>query len=453
MKKFLFLIVIVSAIFACNKPRGEVVGASKGSFKEANPYGMVFIKRGSFMMGANDQSALNTVNEKSVTKAVDAFWMDATEITNSEYHVFVNWVRDSIARRLLVENGMDEFRFNDRDQINADLPAETCLLNWKTKIPWKGGDDAVREALSQLYLPSEGLLKRTLDPNRLRYKYEQINFDQASLRKNKFNPNTGAFAPGASVRVDTAYVDEKGVIHNVTITRPLRSRADLITQRIVNIYPDTLTWTRDFQFAFNDPRMKMYFSHKGYVNYPVVGVTWEQAQAFCHWRTQLFNNNNKVQGQEYRLPTEAEWEYAARGGFPGALYPWGGNYVRDSKGCFMANFKPMRGSYTLDEGATTMKVASFAPNNYGLYDMAGNVAEWTNDAWNSSSNMLVNDMNSSFQYAARNDDNDMLKRKVVKGGSWKDISYYLRCGTKTYEYKDEARPYIGFRCVRAYNGE
>ncbi|MCL1868566.1 MAG: SUMF1/EgtB/PvdO family nonheme iron enzyme [Paludibacter sp.] len=453
MKKYLFLIVLISAIFACNKPKGELVGVTKGGFKEANPYGMVFIKRGAFMMGVNDQSALNSINEKSFNKTVDAFWMDATEITNSEYHMFVAWVRDSLARRALVMNGMDEFRLNDRDQINADMPPETCLLNRKPKIPWKGGDDAVKEALSFLYFPAAGILKKTFNPNALRYKYEQINYDQASMRKNKFNPNTGAFAPGAKVRVDTAYVDENGVIHNVTITRPLRSRADLITQRIVNIYPDTLTWTRDFQFAYNDPRMKMYFSHKGFTNYPVVGVTWEQAQAFCHWRTQLFNNNHTIEGQDYRLPTEAEWEYAARGGHQGALYPWGGNYVRDSKGCFMANFKPMRGSYTLDEGATTMKVASFAPNNYGLYDMAGNVSEWTSDAWNVSSNTLVNDMNSSFQYVARNDDNDMLKRKVVKGGSWKDISFFLQCGTKTYEYQDEARPYIGFRCVRSYNGE
>ena len=453
MKRYLFLMVIVSVIFACNKPKGELVGETRGNFKEANPYGMVFIKRGSFLMGINDQSAIAATNEKPVTKTVDAFWMDATEITNSEYHIFVNWVRDSLARRALVMNGMDEFRLNDRDQINADLPPETCRLNWKTRIPYRSTDDATKEALSFLYFPSEGMSKKTLNPNALRYKYEQINYDQASLRKNRFNPNTGAFVPGASVRVDTAYVDEDGVIHNVTITRPLRSREDLITQRIVNIYPDTLTWTRDFQYAYNDPRMQMYFSHKGFVNYPVVGVTWEQAQAFCYWRTQLFNNANIIQGQNYRLPTEAEWEYAARGGHQGALYPWGGNYVRDSKGCFMANFKPMRGAYSLDQGGTTVKVASYAPNNYGLYDMAGNVAEWTNDAWNVSSNTLVNDMNSSFQYVARNDDSDMLKRKVVKGGSWKDISYYLQCGSKTYEYQDEARPYIGFRCVRSYNGE
>jgi gliding motility-associated lipoprotein GldK len=184
-----------------------------------------------------------------------------------------------------------------------------------------------------------------------------------------------------------------------------------------------------------------------------VGVSWEQAQAFCQWRTNYFNNSNSVGGQDYRLPTEAEWEFAARGGRDLSLYPWGGNYVRDAKGCFLANFKPMRGSYTDDTGAATMKVGSFAPNNFGLYDMAGNVSEWTSTAWGGSSNMVVSDMNPNYQYNAKNDDPDVLKRKVVKGGSWKDIAYYLQCGVKTYEYQYESRPYIGFRCVRSYNGE
>lgn len=119
----------------------------------------------------------------------------------------------------------------------------------------------------------------------------------------------------------------------------------------------------------------------------------------------------------------------------------------------MANFKPMRGSYTDDMGATTMKVASYPPNDFGLFDMAGNVAEWTSSAYNESSSLVVSDMNPNFQYNAKNDDPDVLKRKVIKGGSWKDIAYYLQCGVKTYEYQNESRPYIGFRCVRSYNGE
>ena len=101
-----------------------------------------------------------------------------------------------------------------------------------------------------------------------------------------------------------------------------------------------------------------------------------------------------------------------------------------------------------------MKVASFLyPNDYGLYDMAGNVAEWTSSAYVSSTNNLVSQMNPNFQYNARVTNPSILKRKVVKGGSWKDIAYYLQCGARTYEYQYESRTYIGFRCVRSYNGD
>jgi formylglycine-generating enzyme required for sulfatase activity len=100
-----------------------------------------------------------------------------------------------------------------------------------------------------------------------------------------------------------------------------------------------------------------------------------------------------------------------------------------------------------------MKVQSFKPNNFGLYDMAGNVAEWTSSAYAGSSNTLIADMNPNFQYNAKVDDPNILKQKVIKGGSWKDIAYYLQTGVRTYEYQYESRPYIGFRCVRSFNGE
>jgi formylglycine-generating enzyme required for sulfatase activity len=456
MKKYLVVFFMAFLVFACNKPAGELVGVGTNAvFKEANPYGMIFVPRGSFLMGPNDQSAIATVNDKSVHVTVDAFWMDETEITNNEYRQFVHWVRDSAALRLLVLGGRDEFRMRDRTQENQSAPAEVALLNWKAKIPWNSNDEEIKDILSELYFDNENSLSnsRDFDPSKLRYRYEIIDYDQAALPLNRYDVNTGSYREGARVRIDTSYVDENRVLHSETIIRPLRIRRDLISTRIVNIYPDTIMWIRDFQYAYNEPKMKMYFSHPGYAQYPVVGVTWEQATAFCNWRTDMFNSVNKIKGQQYRLPTEAEWEYAARGGRQLGLYPWGGNYVRDNRGCFLANFKPMRGSYTDDTGATTMKVGSFPPNDYGLYDMAGNASEWTSSAYYRASNSLVHDMNPTFQYNAKKDDLDLLKRKVVKGGSWKDIAYYLQCGVKTYEYQEESRPYIGFRCVRSFNGE
>ena len=466
MKKVL-TVVLLAILIISSRPAGELVGVSKRSifnkgFRENQPYGMVFIKRGSFMMGANDQSAIGANSDRSVTVTVDAFWMDETEITNDKYKQFTNWVRDSIAMRSLILSNAPGYEklttYNNRMNPLSGLTREELEkvpLNWRAKIPWNSKDQATRDTLDLLYFSGADELNATrqLNPGKLRYRYEWINYDQAALPQNKYNPNTGGYPAGARVRIDTSYIDVNGVIINQTFERPLVTRRDLISTRIINIYPDTVVWIRDFQFAYNDPKMHMYFSHPGFAHYPVVGVSWDQAQAFSTWRTNLFNGANKIKGQNYRLPTEAEWEYAARGGRKLALYPWGGNYVRDAKGCYLANFKPMRGSYTDDTGATTRKVASFPPNDYGLFDMAGNVAEWTSSAYVSSTNTLVADMNPNFQYSAKQDDPDVLKRKVVKGGSWKDIAYYLQCGVRTYEYQYESRPYIGFRCVRSYNGE
>jgi formylglycine-generating enzyme required for sulfatase activity len=99
-----------------------------------------------------------------------------------------------------------------------------------------------------------------------------------------------------------------------------------------------------------------------------------------------------------------------------------------------------------------MAVGQFKPNDFGLYDMAGNVAEWTSSAYSSTSNLKIHDINPEHPYMAHKSDPAIKKRKVVKGGSWKDVSYYLQCGVRTYEYQNEARSYIGFRCVRSYMG-
>ena len=431
---------------SCNKPAGELVGSrSAGNFKEANPYGMLFIKKGSFMMGANTQSAVFEQPDNVVMVTVDAFWMDETEITNNEYHQFVDWVRDSIAMTNLVAAGMTDFAVQPKDE---DFDEDHFVLNWHKKVPWNSKEEDIVDALSPLFYSNGGL--RT---NGLHYRYSWVNMDEALPQRNKFDVATSSYPAGATVRVDTFWVEENGEIKDSTIIRPLREPNDLVTEKIICIYPDTLVWARDFQFSYNDPMLQMYFKHPGYAEYPVVGVTWEQAHAFCSWRSKLFNKYSATEACDYRLPTEAEWEYAARGGRKLAAYPWGGNYARDAKGCFLANFKPYRGAYNDDTGTTTMKVAQFRPNDFGLFDMAGNVAEWTSSAYNASANTYTNDLNPNFQYNAKKDDPDILKRKVVKGGSWKDVSAYLRNGSRTYEYQYEDRCYIGFRCVRSHIGD
>jgi gliding motility-associated lipoprotein GldK len=192
-----------------------------------------------------------------------------------------------------------------------------------------------------------------------------------------------------------------------------------------------------------------YFSHPAYQDYPVVGVSWTQAVAFCNWRTKFKNDYQRDKGKpnvsRFRLPNEAEWEYAARGGIPSGTYPWGSPYLLNDRACFLANFKPLRGDYAADQAVYTVEAKSYLPNDYNLYNMAGNVAEWTNSSYNAGSYEYVSSLNPNMSF-------DTEKRKVVRGGSWKDVAYFLRVSSRDFEYSDTSRSYIGFRTVQDYLG-
>ena len=253
--------------------------------------------------------------------------------------------------------------------------------------------------------------------------------------------------------LDMGYTNSKGS-HNAIRGHTDRSR--FIIKERINVYPDTLCWVRDFTYAFHSPMTKNYFWHTAYDNYPVVGVTWTQAKAFSVWRTQIYHSWLQANGDlfvnDFRLPLETEWERAARGDLEQSQYPWGGPYIRNASGCFLANFKPMRGRYFEDGGFHTVKVYSYNPNGFGLYCMAGNVAEWCSTAFDESQYEFGHDMNSDYEYEAKDGDHPVKKRKVIRGGSWKDIGYYLNNSTRTFEYQDSAKSYIGFRNVMTHLG-
>ena len=147
------------------------------------------------------------------------------------------------------------------------------------------------------------------------------------------------------------------------------------------------------------------------------------------------------------MPTEVEWEYAARGK-NGNPFPWEEEGARSDDGCFYANFKPDRGNYTKDGNLITSRVGTYSANSNGLYDMAGNVAEWTSTVYTEAGVLSMGDINPNISYNAAKEDPYMMKKKSVRGGSWKDPETFIRSAWRSYEYQNETRSYIGFRCVR-----
>ncbi len=396
------------------KENGQLLGAKdRPTWKGINPFGMVYIPSGEFHAGPSDEDMSRSYVNRPKSVSIQGFFMDDTEITNNEYRQFIEWVRDSLAHTKL-----DHY-------IEGDDGKQ--IIDWEQEIDWED------ETLADLFYQG----------------------------KDKFDGRTEYNAEKFVVEYE--YYDwQKAAHYNGNWQRPVDpkdqskrySRQEFIVKKKVIVYPDTLSWIRDFAYSYNEPMTRNYFWHPAFDDYPVIGVNWHMARAFCWWRTKLWNTyrgNKDVNTEDFRLPTEFEWEYAARGGHDLAPYPWGGYYTRNSKGCLLANFKPGRGNYPEDGGMYTVKADAYFPNDYGLYNMAGNVAEWTITAYTDNTNGL-HDLEPDYRYDAKDDDSPAKKRKVIRGGSWKDIAYFLQTGTRTYEFQDTTKSYIGFRCALTFLG-
>ena len=465
MKNIFYLFFIALFISSCSNKndRGELVGVKGTKFFPDKPSGMVLVPSGSFLMGMADDDIAGLQNAPVSTVSVKAFYMDETEITNGEYRQFVNWVRDSVVRQALAVKAIEEIGESpseeelDKDNsINSFFPIYQPIS--EVSDDEKSGYELYREKNSFGIDPYD---KKTFNLNfDIDLIWEREEYPDLAYAEVIEGPieGTGFYLPEEESYNGERIFDVKKIIYNYStfdaakaIKNPDSLRSKYFTEHRLEVYPDTTAWIRDFSYSYNEPMHNDYFWHEAYTDYPVVGVSWEQASAFAHWRTMYKNNyekqsKNGTRVANFRLPSEAEWEYAARGGLESATYPWGGPYTMDSEGCFLANFKPNRGDYAADEALYTVEAKSFWPNDYGLYNMAGNVAEWTRSSYDKSAYEFDSGLNPNI-ISSKN------KRKVIRGGSWKDAAYFLRVSTRDYENQDKKRSYIGFRTVQDYLGE
>ena len=213
-----------------------------------------------------------------------------------------------------------------------------------------------------------------------------------------------------------------------------------ITYQGESIYPNTQVWISDFQMSYNEPMRDYYFVHPAYNDYPLVGVSYLQATLFCQWYSAENGQKEKEDYQiVYRLPSEVEWERAAsvvaeKRSKKSSGSPVNNNFMRNSKGCYIANFRPVAGNFGIDGAIYATAVESYFPNDAGCYNMQGNVAEWT-----------------STQVTYRVGEHTQ-EAHIIKGGAWTLPEASCTIGSRGIIYygvagEEPATSYVGFRMV------
>jgi formylglycine-generating enzyme required for sulfatase activity len=240
-----------------------------------------------------------------------------------------------------------------------------------------------------------------------------------------------------------------GAVSSTTVQAPAKNWAELymseldwdkITYNGSSIFPNTNSWVMDFPYSYNEPMKEYYFVHPAYDKFPVVGVSNSQAKLYCSWYT-LENAQKEKEGYQiaYRLPTETEWERAAsvvaeKRSKKSSGSPVYNDFLRNSKGCYIANFRPLAGNFGIDGAIYATAVESYFPNDAGCYNMQGNVAEWTSTGV-------------TYRVGEYTQEGE-----IIKGGSWNLPEAACTIGSRGIIFygvagEDPATSYVGFRMV------
>lgn len=360
------------------------------------PPGMSYIPGGSVSIkyGLDDDSS------SAYRYSLSPFFIDKGEITNKQYREFVQWVIDSVAVTTYLKN--DKFFYKSKGVTDSNQRR----INWNkvrnAKI-WKTRKSSVRNALAAMY--QDGEIKKDLYTFAIKY----------------------------------------------TKCKPGSKQDGKIVREVINVYPNTSVWTSDFPNSGIGMTHQDYFTIPMNDDYPVVGISWKQARAYCYWRSLVRKESDfpkfmRDSRLPYTLPSEAQWLRAAIDvKFPDESEKESGEAIVNNA----YNYKQNEGEYTEDGSAGTSPVLSGMPNINGLYNMKGNVSEWTADVWTQSSFVFAHDLDPVISYDADPNDGLVLHAKVVKGGSWKDAAKGLGTNYRTFDLDNAQHSYIGFRCVMA----